>query len=87
MDVIHTWCSCTLSGNRLTLYEEPLPNVDEFIYLGMSFHRKGLYAPGIMSLCSAGAVKTMTLLNPIGVNCTGFCLLLLLSPLQELHSA
>ena len=64
------------SGSQLTLYDEPLPIVEEFVYLGMPFRRKGLYAPGILSLRSSGAVKTMALLNSIGVNRTGFSLLL-----------
>ena len=64
------------SGDRLTLYDEPLPIMEEFVYLGMPFRRKGLYASGILSLRSAGAIQTMALLNSIGVNRTGFSLLL-----------
>ncbi|KAK4521567.1 uncharacterized protein ATC70_007328 [Mucor velutinosus] len=65
-----------LSDARLTLYNEPLPVVDEFVYLGMPFRYKGLHAPSILSLRSAGAVKVMALLNSVGVNRNGFSLLL-----------
>ena len=68
--------SAALSGASLTLYDEPLPVVDEFVYLGMPFRYKGLYAPGILSLRSACAVKVMALLNSVGVNRNGFSLLL-----------
>ena len=62
--------------NPLSLYGEPLPVVEEFTYLGMPFRYKGLYAPGILSLRGSGAVKTMGLLNSVGVNRNGFSLLL-----------
>jgi hypothetical protein len=65
-----------LAGAPLTLYDEALPVVEEFTYLGMPFRYKGLHAPGIMSLRSAGAVKVMALLNSVGVNRNGFSLLL-----------
>jgi hypothetical protein len=64
------------TSNRLTLYDEPLPIVEEFTYLGMPFRYKGLFAPGIQSLRAAGAVQVMALLNSVGVNRTGFSLLL-----------
>lgn len=64
------------TGTGLTLYDEPLPVVEEFIYLGMPFRYKGLFAPGIRSLRAAGAVQVMALLNSVGVNRTGFSLLL-----------
>jgi hypothetical protein len=64
------------SGFRFTLSSEPLPTVDEFVYLGMPFRKRGLHDPGFLSLRSGGAVKTMALLNLIGVNRNGFSLLL-----------
>ncbi|KAK4508996.1 uncharacterized protein ATC70_007344 [Mucor velutinosus] len=68
--------AAALAGSPLVLYNEALPVVDEFTYLGMPFRYKGLHAPGILSLRSAGAVKTMALLNSVGVNRNGFSLLL-----------
>ncbi|KAI9468220.1 MAG: hypothetical protein EXX96DRAFT_492886 [Benjaminiella poitrasii] len=68
--------SSTSSNVRLRLYGEPLPSVDEFVYLGVPFRSKGLYGPGILALRSSGAVKTMALLNSVGVNRNGFSLLL-----------
>jgi hypothetical protein len=65
-----------LAGDPLVLYDEALPVVEEFTYLGIPFRYNGLYAPGILSLRSAGAVKTMALLNSVGVNRNGFSLLL-----------
>ena len=64
------------TGHRLTLYNEPLPIVEEFTYLGMPFRYKGLFAPGIRSLRASGAIQVMALLNSVGVNRTGFSLLL-----------
>ena len=70
-------CAPTASTrNPLSLYGEPLPVVEEFTYLGMPFRYKGLFAPGILSLRASGAVKTMALLNSVGVNRNGFSLLL-----------
>jgi hypothetical protein len=70
-------CAPTASTRYpLSLYGEPLPVVEEFTYLGMPFRYKGLYAPGILSLRASGAIKTMALLNSVGVNRNGFSLLL-----------
>ncbi|KAK4509920.1 uncharacterized protein ATC70_003771 [Mucor velutinosus] len=77
--------AAALAGSPLVLYNEALPVVDEFTYLGMPFRYKGLHAPGILSLRSAGAVKTMALLNSVGVNRNGFSLLALLSPVQDIY--
>ncbi|KAI9358866.1 hypothetical protein BD770DRAFT_297929, partial [Pilaira anomala] len=41
----------------------------------MEFAKKGLHAPGILEKRSAGAIRTMALLNSIGVNRNGFKLL------------
>ena len=65
-----------ITGDTLKLYDESLSVVEEFTYLGMPFRYKGLYAPGIQSLRAAGAVQVMALLNSVGVNRTGFSLLL-----------
>ncbi|KAK4513034.1 uncharacterized protein ATC70_013034 [Mucor velutinosus] len=70
-------CAPTASTRHpLSLYGEPLPVVEEFTYLGMPFRYKGLYAPGILNLRASGAIKTMALLNSVGVNRNGFSLLL-----------
>jgi hypothetical protein len=68
--------SSTSSNFRLSLYGVALPTVDEFTYLGMPFNKKGLFGPGILAKRSGGAVKTMALLNSVGVNRNGFSLLL-----------
>ncbi|KAG2200106.1 hypothetical protein INT46_006485 [Mucor plumbeus] len=65
-----------ISGDTLKLYDESLSVVEEFTYLGMPFQYKSLYAPGILSIRGSGAVKVMALLNSVGVNRTGFSLLL-----------
>lgn len=61
---------------QLSLYGEPLPTVDEFIYLGVPFDKKGINGPGVLALRSAGAIKTMSLLTSVGVNRCGYSLLL-----------
>jgi hypothetical protein len=68
--------SSTSTNFRLTLYGVALPSVDEFTYLGMPFSKKGLFGPGILAKRSGGAIKTMALLNSVGVNRNGFSLLL-----------
>jgi hypothetical protein len=68
--------SSTSTNFRLSLYDVPLPAVNEFTYLGMPFNKKGLDGPGILAKRSGGAVKTMALLNSVGVNRNGFSLLL-----------
>jgi hypothetical protein len=57
------------------LYDQALPTVDQFTYLGMEFVKKGLHPPGILEKRSAGAIKTMALLTSIGTNRNGFSLL------------
>lgn len=64
------------SDTTFSLYSEPIPHVTEFIYLGMPFKYNGLSGSGILSLRSAGAIKTMGLLKSIGVHRNGFSLLL-----------
>ncbi|KAG2205230.1 hypothetical protein INT47_009495 [Mucor saturninus] len=61
---------------RFTLYNQDIPTVDQFTYLGMEFNKKGLYAAGNIEKRSAGAIQTMALLNSVGVNRNGFSLLL-----------
>jgi hypothetical protein len=68
--------SSTSTNFRLSLYGVALPPVEEFTYLGMPFNKKGLFGPGILAKRSGGAVKTMALLNSVGVNRNGFSLLL-----------
>ena len=60
----------------LQLYGQPLPTVNEFVYLGMPFKKNGLDGPGILTLRKNGAIKTMALLTSIGVHRNGFSLLL-----------
>lgn len=60
----------------LTLYNEFLPIVTTFKYLGMPFDYKGLAPMEMVSLRSPGAINTMRMLNRVGVNRSGFSLLL-----------
>lgn len=60
----------------LTLYGELLPAVDEFIYLGVPFRRTGIYSSGMVLKSKPGAMASMSQLNAIGVNRSGFPFLL-----------
>lgn len=59
----------------LTLYGEQLPVVDEFVYLGVPFDRKGICTASIVKKCQRGAIASMVQLNSIGCNRSGFPLL------------
>ncbi|OBZ81306.1 hypothetical protein A0J61_10643, partial [Choanephora cucurbitarum] len=63
-------------GPCLALYNQPLPLVDEFIYLGVPFRSSGICSASILSHRSASAIKTMALLTSVGVHRNGFSLLL-----------
>lgn len=59
-----------------TLYNEPLPTVETFTYLGMPFVKKGLDGPGILAKRKQSSMHLMHLFNKIGINRNGFSLLL-----------
>ena len=61
---------------RLSLYGEPLPIADSFVYLGVPFCSRGVDSSAIIPCRSPGVLKVMGLLNHIGVNRNGFSLLL-----------
>ncbi|KAI8646840.1 hypothetical protein BD408DRAFT_428236 [Parasitella parasitica] len=52
----------------LCLYGESLPVVDEFVYLGVPFDRKGICSSSIVKKCQRGALASMSQLNAIGCN-------------------
>ncbi|OAD80286.1 hypothetical protein PHYBLDRAFT_137835 [Phycomyces blakesleeanus NRRL 1555(-)] len=60
----------------LSLYDEILPAVEEFIYLGVPFRNKGIHGPSIVTHCRSGALATMATLNAVGACWSGFSLLL-----------
>lgn len=66
--------SSTSSGLSLSLYDEVLPQVDSFKYLGVPFLRRGLDAAALISLRTPDTLKSMALLNLSGVNRDGFSL-------------
>ncbi|KAK4522115.1 uncharacterized protein ATC70_004654 [Mucor velutinosus] len=59
----------------LTLYGESLPVVNEFVYLGIPFDRKGICTASIVKKCQRGTMASMAQLNSIGCNRSGFPLL------------
>src|SRR6478735_2527125 len=73
----HPTSSSSSSGStQLSLYGTPLPLVDKFVYLGMPFVKTGLSAASVLPLRSPDVLQLMGILNKIGVNRQGFCLLL-----------
>ncbi|OAD78124.1 hypothetical protein PHYBLDRAFT_141990 [Phycomyces blakesleeanus NRRL 1555(-)] len=60
----------------LSLYDEILPAVEEFIYLGVLFCNKGIHEPSIVTHHRSGVLATMAMLNAVGVCWSGFSLLL-----------
>ncbi|KAG2192553.1 hypothetical protein INT47_012777, partial [Mucor saturninus] len=59
-----------------TLYNKPIPTVDQFCYLGMEFTKKGLNAGKNIEARASKAKSTMSLLTSVGVHRNGFSLLL-----------
>jgi hypothetical protein len=49
--------------------------VDEFVYLGVPFDRKGICSSSMVKKCQRGALASMSQLNAIGCNRSGFPLL------------
>ena len=68
--------SSSVSSSRLSLYGDPLPLSDSFVYLGVPFCSRGVESSTIVSSRSPGVLKVMGLLNYIGVNRNAFSLFL-----------
>ncbi|KAI9309943.1 hypothetical protein BX666DRAFT_2100201 [Dichotomocladium elegans] len=66
VDTMAAHLATVYDGSLLSSADRPAPPPDF----------SGLYGPGILALRSSGAVKTMALLNSVGVNRNGFSLLL-----------
>ncbi|KAG1086115.1 hypothetical protein G6F39_012525 [Rhizopus arrhizus] len=60
---------------RLTLYDEDIPSVDEFVYLGVPFVRTGISPSRLVAHRKPGAQLKMAQLCAIGANRSGFSLL------------
>lgn len=60
----------------LRLYEQDLPTVDEFVYLGIPFQRTGISTSAIIKHRTPGTILSMSQLSAIGANRSGFSLLL-----------
>ncbi|KAG0772381.1 hypothetical protein G6F22_015786 [Rhizopus arrhizus] len=60
---------------RLTLYDEDIPSVDEFVYLGVPFVRNGISPSRLVAHRKPGAQLKMAQLSAIGANRSGFSLL------------
>lgn len=61
---------------RMSLYDEDLPSVDEFIYLGIPFCNKGISVSAMVKHRASSTLFAMSQLNAIGLNRNGFSLLL-----------
>ena len=64
------------SRQSLSLYDEPIPLVNEFTYLGVPFIKSGLSATSLIKHLRPRTMLAMSTLNAIGVNRSGFSLLL-----------
>ncbi|KAG1019256.1 hypothetical protein G6F43_014364 [Rhizopus delemar] len=53
---------------RLTLYDEDIPSVDEFVYLGVPFVRNGISPSRLVAHRKPGAQLKMAQLCAIGAN-------------------
>lgn len=60
----------------LQLYDQDLPTVDEFVYLGVPFDRTGISTSAIIQHRKPGTILSMSQLSAIGANRSGFSLLL-----------
>lgn len=58
----------------ITLYDEPVPEVDCFTYLGVPFRKNGISAADIIAHRQKGTLAAMAQLNSIGANRAGFAL-------------
>ncbi|CAO3684358.1 unnamed protein product [Umbelopsis ramanniana] len=61
---------------QYTLYDETLPTVDEFIYLGVPFQRLGISSSSLLAHRRPGTENAMSNLQAIGARPSGFSALL-----------
>jgi hypothetical protein len=58
-----------------SIYNEAIPIVEEFVYLGVPFRRNGISVPSMLDRRKRATMYQMSQLNQIGVNRSGFPLL------------
>jgi len=63
-------------SRQFTLYDEALPMVDEFIYLGVPFQRTGMSTSSLLAHRTNGTLLAMSNLQAIGARPSGFSQLL-----------
>ncbi|KAG1489845.1 hypothetical protein G6F53_013350 [Rhizopus delemar] len=61
---------------RMSLYDEDLLSVDEFVYLGIPFSSKGISVSAMVKHRASSTLFAMSQLNAMGLNRNGFSLLL-----------
>jgi hypothetical protein len=66
----------TDSSSDLKLYNVALPHVEEFVYLGIPFRKKGISGSSLVKIRAAGSMAAMSTLHKMGANRSGFSLLL-----------
>jgi hypothetical protein len=62
--------------SRFTLYGEPIPQVDEFVYLGIPFQKAGMSTEALIRYRTSSTIKAMSTLQAIGARPSGFSALL-----------
>jgi hypothetical protein len=62
--------------DRLKLYNVALPQVIEFVYLGVPFVKSGISGFSLAKIRSSGTMAAMSTLNKMGAHRSGFPLLL-----------
>jgi hypothetical protein len=63
-------------SRQFKLYNEVLPTVDEFVYLGVPFQRLGMSTPSLIAHRTQGTINAMANLQAIGARPSGFSPLL-----------
>ncbi|KAG0921362.1 hypothetical protein G6F32_014541 [Rhizopus arrhizus] len=61
---------------RMSLYDQDLPTVEEFTYLGVPFDGKGISVSAMIKHRSSSTLAAMAQLHSMGLNRQGFTLLL-----------
>jgi hypothetical protein len=60
----------------MTLYDEDLPTVEEFVYLGLPFQKAGLSTAALINHRTRGSIGAMATLQTIGARPSGFSAIL-----------
>jgi hypothetical protein len=68
--------SLNADGSQLSLYGETLPQVDEFVYLGIPFVKQGMSTEALIRHRTPGTILAMATLQAIGARPSGFSALL-----------